>query len=100
MSQAHAEDFERKRRPGTFAKEDDVSAIQESPGSSDEDEDEGVDGENEQDVLDAAVIVDRHRGHIEDPSVPDTNCASRIDAHLGPIISDPDDDMQNIVRWL
>lgn len=65
MSQAHAEDFERKRRPGTSAKDDEVLAIQESPGSSDEDEDEAVDGDNEQDVLDATVILDRHRSAVE-----------------------------------
>ena len=66
MSQAHAEDFERKRRPGMPTKDEEVLAIQESPGSSDEDEDEAVDGDNEQDVLDATTILDRHRSAIDD----------------------------------
>ena len=67
MAKAHAEDFERRRRPGVTGKdeaeqdkEDGVSA-----GSSDEDEYGEADADNEVDVIDAAEILRRHRSATE-----------------------------------
>ncbi|MCJ1321797.1 hypothetical protein MMC15_007142 [Xylographa vitiligo] len=66
MAAAHAQDFERRRRPG-MSKEDSKSMLRhESAASSDEDEMEGEDQDNEQDILDAGVILDRHRSATEE----------------------------------
>ena len=65
MAAAHAQDFERRRRPGVS--EDSKSMLRhESAPSSDEDELEGEDHENEQDVLDAGVLLDRHRSATQE----------------------------------
>ena len=64
MAQAHAQDFERKRRPGVAGKEDEEK-VQSGVNSSDEDEDEEVDVENETDMLDAGGILERRRSALE-----------------------------------
>jgi len=63
MAQAHAQDFERKRRPdgvrdGIVGKDGDGDG--DGVASSDEEEDE-EDRETEQDVLDAQGLLERHR---------------------------------------
>lgn len=62
MSQAHQQDFERKRRPGVSG-EDEDNKQQLEEASSDEDED---DVETAQDIMASQQILDRH------PSVTDT----------------------------
>ena len=57
MAQAHAQDFERKRRPVEAGLDGKGDAVQDTGGSSDEEEDQ----DNEQDVLDAQNILSRHR---------------------------------------
>ncbi|MCJ1394113.1 hypothetical protein MMC18_006991 [Xylographa bjoerkii] len=65
MAAAHAQDFERRKRPG-ISEEDSKSMLRhESAASSDEDELEGEDHDNEQDILDAGVLLDRHRSATE-----------------------------------
>ena len=62
ISAAHAQDFERKRRPGMSRDNSKQPVLQhESMGSSDEDELEAEDPENEQDALDASAILERRR---------------------------------------
>ncbi|KAI9878541.1 MAG: hypothetical protein M1830_000595 [Pleopsidium flavum] len=67
MAQAHAQDFERKRKPdgvrdGIVGKDE----VGEGGASSDEDDDEeGEDHETEQDVLDAAGLLKRHPSATE-----------------------------------
>ena len=68
MAAAHAQDFERRRRPGAVdanGKDDETDAAVErsSDEEDDEDEDEEVerDMDNEQDMLDADEILRRHR---------------------------------------
>ncbi|MCJ1475774.1 hypothetical protein MMC13_004438 [Lambiella insularis] len=60
MAAAHAQDFER-RRPEVTGNDLDLKIDHEDAASSDEDEVEGEDHDNEQDVLDAGALLDRHR---------------------------------------
>lgn len=61
MATAHAQDFERKRRPSTF-RSDKGKQKEEPEGSlNSSDEDEVEDAEDEQDVLEAGGIMQRHR---------------------------------------
>ena len=70
MTQAHAQDFERKRRPGVA--DEDAKYREGRPGESSEEEDEeevggsdGSGGDNQRDVLDAEGILERHRSALE-----------------------------------
>ena len=66
ISAAHAQDFERKRRPGLSTDSSKQPVLQhESVGSSDDDELEAEDPENEQDVRDASAILERRRSATE-----------------------------------
>ena len=68
MTQAHAEDFERKRRPGVTGK-DEIEHDKEDDGdegSSDEDEYGEADADDVVDVLDAEEILRRHRSATEE----------------------------------
>lgn len=63
MAAAHAQDFERRRRPGVTGDDSKSKIHQEdggSGGSSDEDEMEAEDHDNEEDVLDAGALLERH----------------------------------------
>ncbi|KAI9822512.1 MAG: hypothetical protein M1827_000231 [Pycnora praestabilis] len=62
MAQAHAQDFERKRRPGIDDNHDGHIGDAHDEGSSDEDEEEE---ENTQDVRDAQILLARHRSRDE-----------------------------------
>ena len=65
MAQAHAQDFERKRRPGVVGKED-VEKEPSAGNSSDEDEEEDeVEADNAADMLDAGGILERRRSALE-----------------------------------
>ncbi len=62
MTQAHAQDFERKRRPGVV--DEDAKYREGRQGESSEEEDDEEDGtarDDGQDVLDAEGILERHR---------------------------------------
>ena len=69
VTQAHAQDFERKRRPGVADDDDKYNKYRnaQEEGSSEEEDDEeeeGEDessGENQQDLLDAEGILERHQ---------------------------------------
>lgn len=65
MTQAHAQDFERKRKPGLAERDSEYNGSrggEDSEDDDDEDEDEvGNEREDEVDVMDAAAILERHR---------------------------------------
>lgn len=64
MTQAHAQDFERKRKPGLEQREPRFEAHQGAPGSSDEDEEEEEEEDEREErgeVIDAQGIVRRQR---------------------------------------
>lgn len=65
MTQAHAQDFERKRKPGLEQRESRFSVHQSAGASSDEDEEEEEEDEEERqdtvDVMDAQGILRRQR---------------------------------------
>ncbi len=63
MTQAHAQDFERKRRPGVVDEDAKYREGRQGESSEEEDEEEeGSAGDDQQDVMDAAGIVERHQG--------------------------------------
>lgn len=59
INQAHAQDFERKRRPGLGDVGEDKDAEEEEGSSDDSGEETGT--ENAQDVMGAQDILRRHR---------------------------------------
>lgn len=64
MTEAHAQDFERKRRPGVVdedAKYREGRQGESSEEDDDEEEEDGSAGDNRQDILDAEGILERHR---------------------------------------
>jgi len=62
MTQAHAQDFERKRRPGVVDEDAKYREGRQGESSEEEDDEEdGTAGDNRQDVLDAEGILERHR---------------------------------------
>ena len=60
VTQAHAQDFERKRRPGVVDEDDKYREDRQAESSEDDDED-GSSGDNQRDVMEAEVILERHR---------------------------------------
>ena len=73
VTQAHAQDFERKRRPGVADDDDKYNkyGVNQQEGSSEEEDDEEEEGEdggsadNQQDVLEAEGILERHQSATE-----------------------------------
>ena len=67
MTQAHAQDFERKRKPG-FADDDDKFRKDDRQGGSSEEEDEeeedGTAEDDQQDVLEAEGILERQQSTV------------------------------------
>lgn len=65
MATAHAQDFERKRRPSTFRSDKGKQKEEPEEYLNSSDEDEGEDPEDEQNVIDAEAIMQRHRSISE-----------------------------------
>lgn len=60
MATAHAQDFERKKQPSTFRSDKGKQKEEPEEFLNSSDEDEVEDAEDEQDVLDAGGIMQRH----------------------------------------
>ena len=66
MATAHAQDFERKRRPSTFKSDKGKQKEEPEEFMNSSDEDEVEDAEDEQNVIDAGTILQRHRSATEE----------------------------------